>query len=318
MIADDIELLPPPDEEELLAPPDEPSIVDETPRLTFDEPAPEIVPAVRELVTTPLVELLPADFPLPTLIKFIPDPRIRAAADADAARVLEMQVTDEGSMRAMDAALERQRNHYKTIEALFEEPTTIAHRLHKRLTGHRGEWLAQSDSAIRAGGQRIVETQRRLDREAADERRRRQEEADRFTREQLQREADAARAAQAPPEVVAELETEAKTATAPPVTAHESSKAALKSTSVVSTWKPRPKGTESSGNHQPCMTDLTPAQKVHVLTAMKAAFEGRSPLQVFEINWTYLNARARADKNAFSIEGFEVYEDGGTRGKGRR
>lgn len=320
MIADDLELLPPPEEEELLAPPDEePVSIDQAPRLTLGEPEPESAPVVvRELVTTPLVELLPVDFPLPTLIKFIPDPRIRTAADADADQLLTIAVTDEHSMRRMDAAMERQRAHRKTIEAIFEEPTSIANQLHKRLTGLRGEWLARTDAAIDAGGRRIIETQRRLDREAAEERRRRQEEADRLAREERQREAEAARAAQAPPEVLEQLETEARTATAPPVATQESTRTALKSTSVVSTWKPRPKGTDGSGNQQPSMTDLTPAQKVHVLAAMKAAFEGRSPLQVFEINWTYLNARARADKGAFSIEGFEVYEDGGTRAKGAR
>ncbi len=319
MIAEETDLLPPPEDDELVAPPEEepePEVISEDVQ-EIDDQEPLRIHAVAEVIT-PLVELLPADFPLPTLIKFVPDPRIRAAADDDAARLLAIQVTDETSMRVMDACLDRQRNHRKTIEALFEEPTSIANQLHKRLTSLRSEWLESTDKAIKAGGDRLVETQRRLEREAAEVRRRRQEEADRLAREQAQREADAARAAQAPPEVVEQLQAEAQTATAPPLPLYDTTKSALKSTSVVSTWKPRPKGTESAGNHQPFMNDLTPAQKVHVLAAMKAVIEGRSPFSVFEINWTYLNARARADKKAFNIEGFEVYEDGSTRGRGGR
>lgn len=316
MIADELDLLPPP-EEELVAPPDEELVAGAADEVEpFDEDHDIAAPA--ELVA-PLVELLPADFPLPALIKFVPDARVRAAADQDAERLLGIEVTDETSMRVVDACLDRQRAHKKTIEGLFDEPTSIANQLHKRLTSLRAEWLEPTERAIKAAGQRIVETQRRLEREAADERRTRQEEADRIAREQAQREADAARQAQAPPEVVQQLETEARTATAPPLPLYDPGKTALKSTSVVSTWKPRLKGTESSGNQQPGMADLTPAQKVAVLAAMKAVIEGRGPLQVFEISWTYANARARADKKAFNIEGFEPYEDGSTRGKaGRR
>lgn len=304
MTAPEVDLLPPPDEEELLAPPEE-----------------ELAPAAdaSPAGSTALVEILPAGFPLPALIKFVPDARIRVAADADAERLLAIEVIDESTMRVMDACLERQRLHKKTIEAEFKDPTDLANQLHKRLTGLRGEWLERTDQAIKAGGDRIVAMQRRLEREANEERRKKQEEADRQAREQAERDAAAARQAHAPAEVVEQLEEEAKTATAPPVGLFGTSRTTLKSTSVVTTWKPRLKGTESSAaEQQPSMSELTPAQRLSVLSAMKAVVEGRAPIAIFEIGWPYLNQRARADKKAFALEGFEVYEDGGTRGKGGR
>lgn len=306
MMPADVDLLPPPEEEELLAAPPEDEL---TPA---GDPMPE---------ATALVEILPADFPLPALIKFVPDPRVRTAADDDAARLLAIEVTDETSLRVMDACLERQRSHKKTIEALFEEPSSIANRLHKQLTGLRTMWLEPTERAIRTGGTRVVETQRRLDREAADARRKAQEKADLEARAQAAREAEAAAKANAPKAVVEQLQEEAKTAVAPPVKSFEltGAQAPLRSTSIVTTYKVRPKGTDAGAAEQsPCMSDLSPAQRLAVMQAMKAVLDGRAPIAVFEINYTYLNQRARADKKAFALDGFEVYEDGSTRGKGGR
>jgi hypothetical protein len=296
------ELLAPPDEEaenDLLAPP--------------DEPASEDAIAVQSLV-----ELLPADFPLPALIKFAPDTRIRQEADSDAATLLGLQAIDETSQRVLEACLTKQREHKKGIEALFQEPCAIAHELHRNLTGLRGDWLSHTDSAIKTANDRLLARQRQVEREAAEARRRAQEEADRQAREQAKREAEAAEKAQAPASVVQQLQHEAKTATAPPVS-HGTGLfggGGLRSSTVAENWKARLSATDRAADVlNPEMAKLS-AEELHCIrNAMKAVLEGRAPVTIFEINWSWVNARAKADKKTFAIEGFVAEDLGSLRAK---
>lgn len=305
----------PPDDEQFQADEDAPA----PPEGDEPEPAPPAAAATPDTIR-PLMEILPADFPLPVLAKFTPDVRIRQAADADAATLLGLPVVDETSMRVVEACLEQQRAHKSTIELLFKEPCDIANKLHKHLTGLRAEWLQRTEQAISEGNGRVLVMQRRLEREATEARRRAQEEADRLAREQARREAEAARQADAPAPVIQQLELEAETATAPPVQATSTPAPTLRSSTVVPNWKGFLKSTDKAAvDLQPEMANLTPALREDVKTAMRAVLEGKAPITVFEINWSVVDKRAKADKKTFAIPGFVAEDIGGIRAKpGRR
>src|SRR5438045_5745339 len=67
----------------------------------------------------PIVQVLPADFPLPALIQFVPDARLRIKADAAAAAALAVIVTGADGLQAADAALVTLRADLQAIEAHF-------------------------------------------------------------------------------------------------------------------------------------------------------------------------------------------------------
>lgn len=269
------------------------------------------------LVPMPLMEILPADFPLPALAKFCPDQRLKVAIDQAAAYVLSIDVTGAEGLQRADLALATVRTSVKAIEGHFEQPVAIANDLHKRLTGKRSEWIADGKAAIDTVGRRVWTEQRRLDAIAADERRKAQEDANRKAREEAEREAAAAKANQAPPQVVEELEKRAETAVAPPVAAPIAAPA-MKNTTTVTTWKARIKGTPAEADPNPKMAEITGAQRLQVLALMQGVIDGRDPITAFELNWSVLNGRAKADKSTLSITGIEAFQEGGVRAKGTR
>jgi hypothetical protein len=308
-----------PDDDEMPIEPDEPAAPDAPSAPTFD-PSTAVTPApMTALAPLPLVEVLPADFKLSPLTKFIPNPELRKLADEAATSALAIAVTGNDGMVQADAALAVVRARLAAIDQSFAEPVATAFSLHRTLTGIRGEWRARGDQAIEMVGRRIFDEGKRLEAVAAEEKRKAQEAADRQAREEKQREAEAAKAQQAPPAVVWELEQQARTATAPPVaTPAAAAPAPLKNSTPISKHKCRIAGTTGSEEQNPDMESLTKEQRLQIFEAMKAVLEGRAPLVVFAINWSYLNKRAAAEKGAFAIAGFEAYEDGGLRAKGSR
>ena len=306
-IADE-ELLPPPDEdEELLAP------------LEDEEPVP-VPPVVRDLVH--VAELLPADSPLPLLLKFVPNAALRVAADADAARLLAITVSDDLTCQQMDQALARQRTHKQVIEGHFEEPTAAANRLHKTLTSKRAEFLTESERAIREGGDRIWRFNKEKERQAAEARRVAQEEADRLARETAQREVEGAKKAGIAPTLIEQLEKQAETVTAPPVpTTVSTPRQTLQNNVVSDTWKVRLEGTPASALVlQPEKTaEMTDPERGSVLKLLKAITAGEAPISLIRVDWTTANQRVKADKGTLRIAGLIAYEaSGGTRGKSTR
>lgn len=267
-----------------------------------------------------LVEILPAGFPLPSLIKFVPNPALREAADAAAATALAIEVTGLEGIAAADAAVADVRAGIAAIEAHFEEPAELANKLHKGITGTRAAWIAPAKSSVDVVSLRIRSEKNRLEQLELRARRKAQEEADQKAREEAERAAEEARRAQAPAPVVEELERQAQTAKAPPVAPATAGSVAqaLKHSTTVSAWKVTIEGTPREANQEPKMEELTPAQRLRILRAMKDALEGRAPLLLFEINWPYLKARAKADKGAFAIAEFEAYDAGASRAKPAR
>lgn len=283
------------------------------------EPPPPVMAGVVEAALVPmaLMEILPADFPLPALTKFVPDAALRVAVNKAAAYALAVDVTGADGLQRADVALGVLQASQKAIVEHFEEPAALANALHKRLTGIRGEWLEAGEQAKKTVGNRMWAEKRRLDDIAAEERRKQQAEADRIERDRLAREAAAAEQAQAPAAVVDELRERAQTATAPPVPV-SSPAPALAHTAATTTWKVRPKGTPASAEPNPEIAKMTPPQLAQVRVLLQAILDDKAPMTAIEINYSKLNAQAKADKKTFQMPGFEAFEAGGTRAKGAR
>lgn len=307
------------DDDIAIEPESEPEIAIEPDAELAIEPEPAIAPAT-EMAFAPLalVEILPADFRLPALIKFVPNPALRVAAEESASYAMAVAVEGPDGLKRADLALAALRASVKAIDEHFEEPTAIANQLHKRLTTVRGEWQASGKTAIETVGRRVWSEQRRLDELAAAERRKAQDEADRQAREVAQREVEAAAKAKAPAPVVEELKRQAETATAPPVAQSASAPPALRNSSTVTTWKARIVGTPGSDEPNPEMATLSAAQRLHVFELLAAIVEGKAPLAAIALDWSYLNKRAKADKSTLAIPGIEAFEEGGVRAKGSR
>ena len=293
-------------DEDVAIEPDEPTIEP-------TEPAP---PAA--IAPLPLVEVLPADFRLSPLVKFVPNPALRRAADEAGTYALGLTITGPDGLQTADVALSAVRASLKAIEEQFAEPVAIANDLHKRLTTIRGEWCARGKQAIEVVGRRIYDEQRRLEAVAAEERRKAQAEADRHAREAARRQAEEAARQQAPAPVVEELQRQAETATAPPVSVPAATPPPLKGSTTVTTWKARLVGTSGADDPNPGVEMLSAEQRRSLFALMHAVLDGKAPLACVEINWPYLNKRARADKGTLAIAGIEAFEEGSVRAKSTR
>jgi hypothetical protein len=181
-----------------------------------DEPqAPSAVVHARlESEPLPLMQILPADFRLPVLTRFVPDARIKARIDAALAYAKSLAIEGRGpdGITAADAALAELNDAIKAGERHFEEPAQIAHDLHKHVTGTRATWVNAAKIEARSIGTQVWRENERLKAEADRERRRRQEEANQRAREEAEAEAARAKQAAAPPQVVQKLEERARPA----------------------------------------------------------------------------------------------------------
>jgi hypothetical protein len=297
------------------------------PELTAEEFALELEPLPADNNLLPaataapepaaLMQVLPADFPLPALIRFVPDPALRSAADQAAKYALSLEVQGPEGVQRADAACTALRQTIRAIETHFDEPKDIANRLHKQITSTLGDWTGPGKAALQTVGGRVAREQSRLQAEAAAARRKAQEEEDRKERERRRAEAEAAAKAQAPAPVVQELKRQAETATAPPVP-EVAAPPKLADSTVVKTWKARIAGTPASDNPNPSTAELTPPQRAKVLDLLGAIIRGDASLALVDLNWSAINARAKAEKSAFAIAGLESFEDIGLRSKGTR
>lgn len=301
------------------------------PELTAEEFAMELdpLPVVATPTTVPpqggnlspapaaLMQVLPADFPLPSLIKFCPDPALRAAADEAARYALAIEVAGPEGLQRADVALTALRTSLKAIEVSFDEPKDIANRLHKQITGTLSAWCAPGKAALDTVGGRVAREQRRLKAEADERRRRDQEEEDRKARERAREEARAAEAAKAPAPVVQEMKRQAETVTAPPVP-DLAPAPKLTGSNVVTTWKARVKGTPAFDDPNPAIEAMSVQQKAKVMDLLRAIVDAELPLVGIQIDWSYWNKRAKADKNTLDLPGIEAFPDEGLRAKATR
>lgn len=266
-----------------------------------------------------LSQILPADFPLPALVRFVPDVRLRDALVSAVTMALAIDVTVDGGMVRADDALAAVRAGLKAVSGHFEEPAKIAYDLHRNITSTRGEWLMPGHECVDLVGRRVATEQRRLEAVAAAKRREDQRLADEQARKEAQARLEAARARQAPPAVVQQMTLAAETAKAPPVQPTQAAPAPLRHTAITHPWKARIAGTPAEDEPNPTTAKLTSAQAVHVLKLMADVVAGKQPIAIFDINWSLINARAKKEEGTLNITGIEAYEDIGTRSKpGRR
>jgi hypothetical protein len=265
-----------------------------------------------------LMQILPSDFPLPALIRFVPDPAIKAALDRAVSHALSLEVKGGGqdALAKADLAVTALSDALKAVDAHFEEPASIANQLHKQITGVRAVWGAEGKAAKEIVGRSIWNELKRLTDIENERRRQEQEEANRVARLQAEADAAAAEKNNAPKQVVEQLKARVETAVAPPVPVAPPAKMA--GTSVVTTWKARIKGTPAEAEANPKMAELTEGQLLQVKELMRAIVAGTAPATCFEINWSVMNGRAKSDKGTMRITGFEAFESGGVRSKGRR
>lgn len=282
------------------------------------ETAPVSGPALVAREPLGLMQLLPADFPLPSLIRFVPDQRLKVAIDDAVAKALAIDVVGPDGIKAADLALGDVRDNVKAARQHFEEPAAQAHALHASITSRRGEWVKPGEDAVAVVGRRIAAERARLQAIADEERRKAQEEANRLERERRRKEAEAAEQAKAPAAVVETMRQEAARAQAPPVPAAAAAPPELSRNTVVTTWKARLKGTPADAEPNPEVGEMSLAQVGEVKALLQAIVEGKAPLACIAIDWSYVNKRAKAEERAMEIPGLEAFAESGTRAKATR
>lgn len=270
----------------------------------------------QELAVPAHLRSLP-DFDLETLLTFLPDVRLKQRAEALAAEALAVDVKTDGGLQLADVRLGLVRAAVRDIEAGFEEPTSLANQLHKRLTGLRADFCTPARAAIDTVERRIYDEQRRLKALADEDRRKAQAEADRLVREAARKTVEEARKSGVSKEQVEEMREVAKTVVAPPVARREPPP--LASSSVVEKWKVRLAGTPAEDEPHPAVKDLTNAQRASLFLLLRAVLDGKAPVSVIkELDWGYLDKRAASERTALALPGLEAYDAGSVRAKPAR
>jgi sulfite reductase alpha subunit-like flavoprotein len=285
------------------------------------EPDPDDVPmeepAVLGAAPYALMEVLPADVPLPMLAQFVPNTILRTTALVMAERANELQVHGAEGLEKADHVRSDVKDTIVAIEAHFAEPVAIAHKLHSRLTGLRAEWLAECRFALDGLNRKMYAEQHRLAELDAAARRAAQEEADRQAREDAKRRAEEAKAAQAPAAVVESLFEEAESTKSAPVYIPPTIPA-LKSTTMVEDWVVTVKGTaRDDPEQQPASHEASVLQLEQMQETMKAILAGKAPVATLTWNWKLIAKQAKAGQSTYKVAGLEVYNRGGVRSKPR-
>lgn len=286
-----------------------------------EQTMPTIAPVMEvqlQPAAMPIAELLPADFRLPALIKFCPNPAVKAAIDQAAAYALKLEVVGTDGLAAADLALAAVNDSLKVADAEFEDAAALANELHKNITGTRAAWKAAGENAKKTLGSRMYAEKTRLDKIAADKRRADQEEANRKAREEAEAAAAEALKKKAPAAVVEKLQEQAKTAVAPPVPVAPAPVAAMKSSTTVTTWKARIKGTLPDEDPNPTIENIPSTQWESIAQLLRDIADGKMPRAAVSLNWSYLNNRAKSDKSTLQITGIEAFAEGSVRAKGSR
>lgn len=269
----------------------------------------------------PLMEILPADFRLPVLTRFVPNPEVKARIDKALtyAKSIEIEGKGQEALALADVALSELNAAITRGELEFEDPASIAFELHRHVTSRRAEWVTDAKAIVKRMGTAVWKETERLKSAAAAEQRRIQDEANAKLREEAEREAAAARKNQAPAQVVQKLEERAKTAVAP-VVATPPAAPPMTDNTVVTTWKARLSSTsEDADKLAPALTSLSKDEQADVLKLFAAIAGGRTDLLAYvSVNYGAINKLAVAQESTFSIPGFVAFKTGGTRKKAQR
>jgi hypothetical protein len=262
-------------------------------------------------------QYLPPGFDLTTLLRFMPDVKLKQRVMKAAEAALAVEIVGPNGLAKADAAVATLKEEIKAAKEPFNDPVGLANQLHKRLTGLRGDFTSRGEQVVEDVSKAIVAEQRRLDRLAQEQRRLDQEKADKEARERAAQLAKDAAKRKAPTEVVNLLKEEAKTAVAPPVAARSYGMPLSRSTTVEK-WRGRFVGTEDDAEVNPEMNQLSPAQQQRAREFFAAIGSGALPLGLAFVNWSEINRMANADRSTFDVAGMEAVDVGGLRSKGKR
>ena len=83
----------------------------------------------------------------------------------------------------------------------------------------------------------------------------------------------------------------------------------------------REKYASERNSHEPLILPPGAKARAHRHENIETAvyvIEGRAAMTLFELNWSALNARAKAEKSALSVPGVEAFEEGSVRAKASR
>lgn len=275
-----------------------------------------VVPVGVGLPELPIERVLDAGFPLAALLTFVPDVALKRELERACAAAQAVDVKAEGGLERLDAALAEVRQAMKPITVGFEIPADLANRLHKRITGLRGDFLSVGEQTLRVRGKDLIDERRRRQAIADEARRKAQEEADRKARADAKRLAQEAQQSGAPKAVVTALKTQAKTAVAAPV-ASPVAEPKLSNSTTVANWKARVRGTLPGQEPNPKTSEMNEAQLDQVRALLRDIVDGKEPVTMVEVNWPAVNARAKAEKGTMRIAGLEAFDAGSLRSKGR-
>lgn len=285
-----------------------------------------VVEVQLEPAPMPLMQILPADFRLPALTKFIPNPAVKARIDTALAYAKTIEIDGKGqdALAKMDPALTELNDAIAAGDAEFEDAAGIAFELHRYVTGKRAEWVNGPKADAKAFGTAVWKETERLKTEAERERRRDQEAANAKAREEAAAAAAEAARNKAPAPILQKLQEQAKTAVAAPVAPPARSfggfGGSTSSNTVVTTWKARLASTsEEAEELAPALTALSPDEQADVLKLFAAIVGGRTDLlALVSVNYGAINKLAVSQESTFNVPGFVAYKTGGTRKKARR
>lgn len=275
----------------------------------------------EEVSSVPAIaSVMPENFPLLTLLRFIPDVKLKKRADAASARVTEAlaHATEYGALTRIEEARLEAKEAIDEIDVAFDDVVKLANQLHKRLTGLRSDFQGAAVGAVALADRALIAEKRRLDAIAETARREAQEAANKQMREAAEKAAAEAAKRKAPASVVAEMKASAKTIVAPPVPTPASASSALVSSSLSDKYKARLLGTTDDQDPNPDVVDMTPAQRESFVTLLAAVRGDLSKLHYLAVNWKVLNAIVKVDKKTFEFPGIEPFNEGSLRSKGRR
>lgn len=305
---------------ELAIAPDDDMGVNEQTMPTVAAAAP-VMEVRLEPETAPLMQILPADFRLPVLTRFIPNPEVKARIDKALTYAKSIAIEGQGqeALTTVDAALSELNAAIARGEAEFKDPAEIAFELHRHVTGTRGAWVNDAKAEVKRIGNAVWRESNRLKEEAAREQRRLQDEANAKARAEADAEAARAAAARAPAPVIEKLQERARTAVAPPVAPLQSAPL-MTDNSVVTTWRARLASTpEDADELAPALTSLSKDEQADVLKLFAAIAGGRTDLlSLVSVNFGAINKLAVSQESTFNVPGFVAFKTGGTRKKAQR
>lgn len=264
----------------------------------------------------PVAQVLPDNVRsgIGTLLMFVPDAGIQKVIEERTEATLAVDVEGENGLQLADENIAQLKAAIREGRDMFDQPVSMANTLHKRLTALRSLFIHDAQSAVDEVSRRIVRETRRQEQEAEQARLAAQREADRLAKEAAEKAAAKARENEAPEPIVQELELQAKQAAAPPISVPSKTKKLTKST-IAEHWKSRLMA--KSGQEQPKTEDMTPDQTQVFVKLIEAVAKGETDWRILQIDWKYLDKRAKADKSALNgrIPGIDFYDAGSLRGK---